>query len=92
MVPVDCRWPHVPVRQNGPKESYTIAARKPNLLWQTPAADSQNSGRHRQHTGFDMGDDCQNTGSHFVQAKPIKAICQELNISRKVLRSGETAF
>lgn len=34
--------------------------------------------------------------AHFVQGKPIKAICRELNISRKVvrkvLRSGETAF
>ena len=34
--------------------------------------------------------------AHFVQGKPIKAICRELKISRKVvrkvLRSGETAF
>jgi hypothetical protein len=34
--------------------------------------------------------------AHFVHGKPIKAICRELKISRKVvrkvLRSGETAF
>jgi transposase len=34
--------------------------------------------------------------AHFVQGKPIKEICRELNISRKVVRkvvrSGETAF
>jgi transposase len=34
--------------------------------------------------------------AHFVQGKPIKAICRELKISRKVvrkvLRSGESAF
>ena len=34
--------------------------------------------------------------AHFVDGKPIKAICRELKISRKVvrkvLRSGETAF
>ena len=34
--------------------------------------------------------------AHFVDGKPIKAICLELKISRKVvrkvLRSGETAF
>ena len=34
--------------------------------------------------------------AYFIQGKPIKAICREFNISRKVvrkvLRSGETAF
>jgi len=35
-------------------------------------------------------------GAHFVQGKPIKAICRELKVSRKVvrkeLRSGATSF
>ena len=34
--------------------------------------------------------------AYFVQGKPIKAICRELNVSRKVvrkvLRSGATSF
>ena len=34
--------------------------------------------------------------AHFVQGKPIKQICREMNLSRKavrkVLRSDETAF
>ena len=32
------------------------------------------------------GDDCEGVACVFVQGKPIKAICRELNLSRKVVR------
>src|SRR5256885_4330433 len=44
----------------------------------------------------DCGDDCEDPRAFFVQGKPIKAICRELRISRKVvrkvLRSEATEF